>query len=100
MKITEVYGQTRPKEILKRIVDLLNNISDLSVTEGDLEVYWDGISFAVRIKSEEIDLLFSDNDISEDSMEEAEFTSWPPRSSTREVIKITETQNNNESPKK
>lgn len=101
MRLFEIHGRIQPKEVLQKIVTVINTVSDLGVAPEDLEVYWDGLSYAVRIKDEEIDLLFANNDISEDNFEEAEFTSWPPRSATHDVIKITETQDiNNGSQKK
>lgn len=93
MRLFEIHGRIQPKEVLQQIANVISTVTYIKATPKDLEVYWDGISYAVSIKDEEeLYFLFSNNEISEDSIEEAEFTSWPPRSSTREVIKITETQ--------
>lgn len=92
MRLFEMNGRIQPKVVLQQIISVINTVTDMQVTPQDIEVYWDGISYAVSIKDEDVYLLFANNEISEDSIEEAEFTSWPPRSSTREVIKITETQ--------
>lgn len=92
MRLFEIHGRIQPKEVLQQIANVISTTTYLQVTPEDLEVYWDGISYAVSIKDEEeLYFLFANNEISEDNIEEAEFTSWPPRSSTREVIKITET---------
>ena len=64
--------------VLQRIADALWMYSDDPILPSDLEVYSDGMSYAVKHVPTGNEFLFAGNQIDEDSVEEVEFTVWPP----------------------
>lgn len=49
-----------------------------TISPADLEVYSDGMSYAVRHTPSGNEFLFDSSGITEDNVEEVEFTAWPP----------------------
>lgn len=64
--------------LLQQIADALWMYSNEPIPVTDLEVYSDGMSYAVRHLPTGNEFLFAGNEIDEDNVEEVEFTVWPP----------------------
>ena len=65
--------------VLQQIADALWMYSDDPIQTTDLEVYSDGMSYAVKHIPSGEEFLFAGNEINEDNVEEVEFTIWPPQ---------------------
>lgn len=73
-----IEGLFENSSILQRIADALWMYSDEPIPVTDLDVYSDGMSYAVRHLPTGNEFLFAGNQIDEDNVEEVEFTVWPP----------------------
>jgi len=68
-----------PQSPLEFFANEVSEYCGENISPQDLEVYSDGMSYAILCKATDEQFLYSDNTYGEGELEPAEFDSWPPK---------------------